>query len=253
MLKQINDIYIESELTISALKGFKNFLPSVDDISSPKVSINVPSVKGIGKDLLRKNTDIHTMLDGRIKNKEFIQSLVFAIATTEDYVSDVIVTIICAYPNKLLISTKGAVLADGQAYTIDIRDMLKLASLDNIIFEKATQRVRDALYASPRQYCSYLSAILGFELDENLLARFFELKASRDVFIHGGGVANDLYVSKAGALARSKAGTVLPIDGAYLRSGVACLKKIFTSTYKGLLEKYGQSDALRTVLDTQGR
>jgi hypothetical protein len=45
--------------------------------------------------------------------------------------------------------------------------------------------------------------------------QFAEIKATRDVLVHGQGIANAYYVDKAGKLARAQPGQPLDIPGPY--------------------------------------
>ena len=55
--------------------------------------------------------------------------------------------------------------------------------------------------------------------------KYIEIKATRDIYIHNKGNANEMYLSKAGSHARVKAEEFLPIDTIYfLESFEACLQ-----------------------------
>jgi len=57
--------------------------------------------------------------------------------------------------------------------------------------------------------------------------RYMEVKATRDIFVHNRGIANEVYVRKAGTHARTKPGMVLPTDIQYfLESYEHCLQFI---------------------------
>jgi len=249
LLKRMNDIYLEAELVVGALRDLKAGLPASDTAAAERIKLSVPSVKGKDLKVFRKAPDLHRMIDNRIDSREFIQSLVFAVALTEEYLSDVLELIIRAYPQKLFISPKGNALKDDQMVPVDVREILKARSLAEIIQEQVSKRVRDAIYATPKQYSTYLASVVGFALPEDLLRRFFEVKATRDVHIHNGGLANSIYIQKAGGLARAMDGVVLPVDGEYLKGAISCQKKIFTQTYKGMLEKYGDSEKVQDILN----
>lgn len=248
LLKRMNDIYLEAELVVGALRDLKARLPGDDPTAAARVRLSVPSVKGKDLTVSRMAPDLHRMIDDRMRSREYIQSLVFAVALAEEYLSDVLQLTIRAYPQKLLISPKGNALKDDQGMPVDARDLVRATSLADLIQEQASKRVRDAIYATPAQYCAYLASVVGFELPDELLKIFFEIKATRDVHIHNGGVANPTYVKKAGALARAADGVPLIVDGEYLKGAVACLKRVFTRTYKGMLEKYGDSEKIQLAL-----
>jgi hypothetical protein len=117
------------------------------------------------------------------------------------------------------------------------------------LVERASQRARDALYAAPRQYAAYMASVLGFEVPASTLDRYVESKATRDLYVHGNGTANSIYISKAGKLARAKMGDVVPFDHQYLQSSIGNMKQMFSAIYKGMLDKFGESEEIERAFN----
>jgi hypothetical protein len=81
-------------------------------------------------------------------------------------------------------------------------------------------------YKSPGEFADFFGKCVGVNLLEcPAFHRYIEVKASRDIFIHNQGVANDIYAKKAASHARVSPGFVLPADAAYfLESYESCLR-----------------------------
>jgi hypothetical protein len=246
-LTKINNIFIEAELTISALLRLRNELQGMSTPNN-RLSIICPSVRGKDKSITRNVNFIQDMIGDRIASREYIQSLVFAVSLTEEYISDILVSVIRAYPEKLMISPRGSDTKERGSHSVDLRDILRLGTLEELISEKAAQRVREAMYAQPKQYFMYIRSVLGFDFEELLIDKFIEIKATRDLYVHGDGIANEIYVKKTAKAARAKVGEKVKVDGLYLRASIACMKRMFSTIYKGLMDKYGDSPKLRSIL-----
>ncbi|MEP9379713.1 hypothetical protein ABLE91_23585 [Aquabacter sp. CN5-332] len=251
-LKKINNIFIETELSIKGLKMVLEDVERAKRDNKDRFHISAPTAKGKIGNISRSVNDVLRIINERIGNKEYLQSLVFSISLTEDYISRTLIRIIKAYPEKILVSTKGNAVADSGSLSVDMRDILKAGNLDEIIAGKINHRVRDALYASPANYFTYLNSILGFSLPEDVWKSFVEIKATRDTYIHGDGCANDTYIFKCRDLSRAKLGEKLIVDGKYLAESITCMKRIFTEIYSGLQMNYGNSEEVHNIFLLEG-
>ena len=72
-------------------------------------------------------------------------------------------------------------LKDNDVLSVDMRDVIKQKTIENLLHERAIQRVHGAMYAQPKVYLSYLKAILGFAFPEKIMLQFIEIKATRDL------------------------------------------------------------------------
>ncbi len=88
-------------------------------------------------------------------------------------------------------------------------------------------------------------------LDASLLDEISELKATRDVFIHGSGEVNKIYLSKAGDQARSKRlGSKLELGGAYLANAEVVVNK-FVAALEAIvpddMKRLGKASTFRAM------
>jgi hypothetical protein len=77
---------------------------------------------------------------------------------------------------------------------------------------------------------------LGLPTEEEI-EKFAEAKASRDVLVHNRGVANRIYESKAGALARYKAGERIEIPGDYHKERWQLIRKMVADISNAAIAK----------------
>ena len=69
------------------------------------------------------------------------------------------------------------------------------------------------------------------------IEKFAEAKASRDVLVHNRGIANKIYESKAGALARYKAEERIEIPGDYHKDRWQLIRKMVTDISDAAIAK----------------
>ncbi|MDQ1902826.1 hypothetical protein RAH32_20635 [Paracoccus sp. WLY502] len=231
-IKQINDFFIEVELTIDALKSFQKDMLSRDS----KADYSVPKMNGGVRTVKRNTSEVLNYIDHRIAYSQYAQSLVFIVARVEDYITDVLLTMLLAFPRKILISIKG----NESSKNVDLKTIIEKNDIDTLIFDQAKMRINEALYASPKQYADYFTKVCGFDLGPHL-QNYIEMKATRDLLVHSEGVVNAIYLEKAGELARGKNGEIVPIDAEYFESSVRDMKNMSSTIYRGLLNKYGDS------------
>ncbi len=88
--------------------------------------------------------------------------------------------------------------------------------------------INELAYKSPAELSESIEQLISFNLLEcPSFHRYMEIKASRDIFIHNQGIANDIYIRKACSHARAKENTQLPADTAYfLESYETCLQLV---------------------------
>lgn len=247
-VRRINDIYIEAQLSVRGLREVLQSVDKMQDKGQKRFGISAPSIKGKERNIYRDFSLVRELINDRIGSKEYVQSIVFAVALVESYISSSLANVIRAYPQKLLISAKGNEVKDGAAVPVDVRDIVNATSLDALIAEKADQRVRDAGYATPASYFAYCTQIFGFEFGADIRRRYIEIKATRDIHVHNDGIANQTYLGKASDLARANEGDPLLVDSEYFGNSIYCLKQILAETYGGLKKKYGRSLELNRIL-----
>ncbi len=112
---------------------------------------------------------------------------------------------------------------------VDFKVVLDAPDKDSITSMVVAKELNEVLYDRPAGWFDYLEskAKLGCpSVDE--IERIAEAKASRDVLVHGRGIAGKTYESKAGNLARYKDGDRIAITDQYHRETWELLRKVIS-------------------------
>jgi hypothetical protein len=181
----------------------------------------VPSVEGT-KTSRRTHRDVRKILRF-YRTQGFAEAfLVTAVSQFESYLFGVLRNVITKYPKKLTLNVGGQEVKDRQV-SLDV--LLRADTLTDALTEIIEHRLVSASYAKPKEYLQYVKSIANINTDDPAFAAFIEIKATRDIIVHNGGVANETYVEKAGDLCRAVTGNVLPVDTMYFETTVATLKR----------------------------
>lgn len=144
-----------------------------------------------------------------------VNGLFQLVAITEALLGDVVRALVKKYPHKL-----------GGKRTVSIQAVLDSSSIEEVHERAADVLLNELSYKSPVEFAESLQNLISINLLEcPAFHRYMEIKASRDIFVHNRGIANETYARKAGTHARVKPGMVLPADIQYfLESYEACLQ-----------------------------
>lgn len=144
-----------------------------------------------------------------------VNALVQLVTLIETMIGDVIRAVVTRYPQKL-----------GGKRTLSIQAVLESTSLEEVHVRATDALLNELSYRSPAEFAESMQQLLSVNLLEcPSFHCYMEIKATRDIFIHNGGIANDIYVRKANSHVRAKAGMALPADIQYfLESYEHCLK-----------------------------
>jgi hypothetical protein len=144
-----------------------------------------------------------------------INCLIQLVTIVEAMLGDVIRAVVLKYPQKL--SSKR---------TMSLQSVLGARSIEELHLHATDALLNELFYKSPKEFAEVLEQLLSIKLLEcPAFHRYMEVKASRDIFIHNRGIANEIYVRKAGSHLRVNAGSNLPADVNYfLESYEVCLQ-----------------------------
>lgn len=128
---------------------------------------------------------------------------------------DILRRIIVKYPAKL-----------GSKRQVPLKNILGATSLEEVQLAATDSFINELTYKSPAAFAQEIEQILSVNLLEcPAYHQYIEMKATRDILIHNGGIANETYTNKSGTHARVQPGVVLPVDQIYfLQSYEACLQ-----------------------------
>lgn len=159
-------------------------------------------------------------------------AIVHLVTLIEAMANDLLRALIARYPQKL-----------GNDKKISLGVVLASASIDVIHAHAIDALLNELSYKSPKEYAEAVEKLMGINLLEcTAFHRYVELKATRDVYIHNRGFANDIYVRKAGHHARAAAGNLLPTDLQYFLSSFEQCVRLTEWWEKQLHEKWYSSE-----------
>lgn len=144
-----------------------------------------------------------------------VNALVQLVTIVETMLGDIVRAVVVRYPQKL-----------GGKRTLPIQAVLESTSIEEIHLRATDAFLNELAYKSPAEFSESMQQLLSINLLEcPAFHRYMEIKATRDIFIHNRGVANDIYVRKSGSHVRVKSGMNLPADIQYfLESYEHCLQ-----------------------------
>jgi len=145
-----------------------------------------------------------------------VNALVQLVTLVETMLGDVVRAVIVRYPQKL-----------GAKRTLSIQAVLESTSLGEVHLRATDALLNELAYKSPAEFAEAVQPLLSINLLEcPAFHRYVEVKATRDIFIHNRGIANDVYLRKAGSHARVKVGMALPADIQYFLESYECCLQI---------------------------
>ncbi|MBY5931973.1 hypothetical protein KUV51_03080 [Tateyamaria omphalii] len=178
----------------------------------------------------RRDADIGQLFQAQHERGIYETNIVSIVSRTEAFIQDCVATVACRYPNKL------SILADKGGVPINL--VLENEDRSDLIKRFVSLKCEGLMFAKPKDYLNKASEVLAIELSSDVIDAYIEVKASRDIVVHGGGVANKLYVEKAGKAARSAEGEDLPIDRQYFKSVAVNIKRLSGEIQKKTEEVY---------------
>jgi hypothetical protein len=215
LLHYLNDTWIFTILTLPELIRKKQALSTSG--SKTKKPYAVPSK---GKPIVshRRDDDIAQVYQAQIDRGIFETNIVSIVSRTEAYIQECLSIAIKKYPKKLsLIAEKSGV---------PIEMLLANESRDDIIHQYIALRCESMMFGTPKEYLQKVEKVLAITIDQDVLDKYIEIKASRDIIVHNSGTINKMYVEKAGPARRGEIGDELEIDSSYYRQVLVTVKSL---------------------------
>ncbi len=228
-------IFEQGELAQLTYGAFDIAAKKLNEFDTAEVEIPVP----IGYKLDRTPM-LHTKKYGKEEllnkyqylaiNRLTINALIQLVTLVETMLGDVVRTVIARYPQKL-----------GGKRSLPVQAVLEATSIEEVHLRATDALLNELSYKSPTDFAEAIQPLISVNLMEcPAFHKYVEVKATRDIFVHNGGVANDVYIRKAGSHARAKTGVSLPADITYfLESYENCLQ--ITEWLEEELHKYWHS------------
>jgi hypothetical protein len=114
-----------------------------------------------------------------------------------------------------------------QQRELKVKDVLDRPDMEQLIEFLIQKELHELRYNNVQAWFTYLKRVINLHsIKPEDSVRIAELKATRDVFAHNQGIANDIYVGKAGDLARAQPGQQLTLSRPYLYGSSDYLKSL---------------------------
>ena len=227
LYRYINDECIFLHLAVPLLKK------SLDDIQSKEKKEFLFPVPKKGKKVFsrREKEEVVELIKRQLTKDLFSKNIVLLISRMETHLQNCMRRAIKAYPQKLSILT-------GEKVVISTPTLINASDKEDLLDEIIEQKCSEIMFLSPQQYIQKFKQVLSIDIPESLIGRYIEIKAARDLIIHGDGTANHHYLKKAGDYARAKIGESLSIDEKYYESVVIILKRFAGSIMDNVEKAY---------------
>jgi hypothetical protein len=118
------------------------------------------------------------------------------------------------------------------------REILSLPDKPAIIDALIEKELRDVFYDRPSNWFGYLNNLvsLGAPTQKDVES-FSEIKATRDILVHGQGIANAYYVDKSGKAARVRLGEPINVPEPYHQQSWTLICKLVRDIGDGMAAK----------------
>jgi hypothetical protein len=142
-----------------------------------KYPIGLPSDEGKISTIYRSRTAVLKILKDQTNSKEYEKTLVFAIAEAEDHLASYLRIILRAYPDRL---QRGRGTAER---LVPFSHLIQAYSKDELVFSVIEDAISNVMRDRPVKYLCYLSIIMQIRLSDDIIGRFAEVCATRDLIV----------------------------------------------------------------------
>jgi len=228
LVRELNDFHIFLSQAAPVLKEARE--PLAASTHKKDRRYFVPA-SGRTKFAKRSDKELKAIYDRFLNSGLYEAFLIASISSFESFLLKVLRIIVSDYPGKLSISVQGV----NSCKTAPVATVFDAASLEEAQEVIIADHLSGVFYAQPKAYLEYSKKVIGIEDEDEAFEHYLEMKATRDLLVHNGGVVNSTYLAKAGLHARGKMGKKLVVDSTYFDQGVAALKRM-----SGIIKRYSE-------------
>jgi hypothetical protein len=224
----LNRLYVITDLNAKALRALGN------DIYVTKrrtVPIQVVTRHGQTIETTKRRAKVKQMIESSLASDLYQNALISAVAIAENYLTSLMSQMLTAYPNKI-----------GKDKKLDIKEILSVGEHTDIVAMLIEKEILSSMYKKPLEYLREVEKVVSISIPQEIIEKYAEIKASRDLCIHAQGVVNEAYVQKAGAKARGTRGDTIKVNKAYFDSSMVTLKDIVHTIFEEVLSVHGNSE-----------
>lgn len=233
----IGSMFLQGELAQLTQGAFEDAATRVDEGAEEEITFEYPvgysaSKQPIISELRYKKEDLVQRFEYLSCTTLPINGLYQLAIIVEAAFGDLIRTLVIEYPAKI-----------GSKRALPMRDILDANSIEELHLKAADALLNDLSYRSPRDFATAVEDVLSMNLLEcPSFHSYIEMKATRDIYVHNKGFANEAYVAKAGSHARTVVGSQLPVTQVYFLECYECCLKLLEWIEGGLHEKWHSTE-----------
>lgn len=217
--RDVNDIHIFLSQALPILGKTKEEYESSRSMKDKKYF--VPSLKKT-KFANRNDKELKQIYTNFIDHTLYEVMIIRMVSRFEVFLGEVLEKIFLEFPRKLTISVPGVTPVKG----VPLEMIFDSEDVNQILKQAIEINLSNLFFSTPHSYIEYVSKVIGINISDSAFKRFFEIKASRDLLVHNSKTINEIYLKKAGALARGKRDEQIKIDSEYFDMCVSTLKRL---------------------------
>jgi hypothetical protein len=213
-------LFIQGELFQLTNQAFEKYIKYIQDSTGTKIPMTYPiGIKENNTPILSTyeytKKELFQRCDYLMMNQLPVNGIYQFVTLVESLLVDILRDVLIEFPNKIPNKKK-----------FDYESVLNATSLQEVKLGLINIVINEMTYKSPRDFAEDFKNYVGVDLlKKPVFLDYIELKATRDIHIHNQGIANEIYLSKAGSKARVKSGQELPVDIIYfLKSYEWCIQ-----------------------------
>ena len=215
-----NILFLQGEIAQLTYQSFVKYIEVINENNEPQIQITYPI--GFRPDNTTIDSTVTYTKENLIERYQFlgltqlpINGIYQLVTTIETLLGDILKETLIQFPAKISNKKK-----------LDYELVLGAKSLDEIKLAVVHSILNELAYKTPKEYGEEFEKYVGVKLlEQPIYHRYIELKATRDIYIHNQGKANDIYAAKADRLSRVKSGQFLPVNIQYfLQSYENCIQ-----------------------------
>ncbi len=215
-----NILFLQGEIAQLTYQSFIKYIEVINENNEPEIQITYPI--GFRPDNTTIDSTVTYTKQNLIERYQYlgltqlpINGIYQLVTTIETLLGDILKETLIQFPAKISNKKK-----------LDYELVLGAKSLDEIKLAVVNTILNELAYKTPKEYGEEFDKYIGVKLlEQPIYHKYIELKATRDIYIHNQGVANDIYTNKADRLSRVKSGQFLPVNIQYfLQSYENCIQ-----------------------------
>lgn len=122
---------------------------------------------------------------------------------------------------------------------IDYQTIILASDKEEIVFQLVERELNELKYKSVSEWFVYIKKLVNScNFSEIDIKNIAELKATRDIIVHNGGIVNDIYLKKSGELARHAAGEKVSVSSEYVLHCWVTLSRVLLELIDKLINSF---------------